>query len=155
MSNYLKCLDEYLTFDADDKKLWIYVGGALGLIVLLFSIFTTSSVFYYLKHAITTVMVIFMPGYLITKLFLDKISFSDNRVADKIIISFTISVVVMVLPYFSLTYLRPYDLNTDEEGLEPISRDHEVMLLLLLVIVIAFGVKYYMNKKNKAATGGE
>jgi uncharacterized membrane protein len=150
-----KYLDQFLTFDEDDKKLWIRVGGALGLIVLLFSVFTTTSVFYYLERALIAVMVIFLPGYLITKLFLDKISFSDNRVADKIILSFAISVVVMVVPYYVSTYLRPYDLNTDEEGLEPLSRNHEVMLLLLLVIAIAFGVKYYLNKKNKTAISGE
>jgi hypothetical protein len=150
-----KYLDQFLTFDEDDKKLWIRVGGALGLMILLFSVFTTTSVFYYLERALIAVMVIFLPGYLITKLFLDKISFSDNRVADKIILSFTISVVVMVVPYYLSTYLRPYAFNTDEEGMEAVSRTHEVVLLLLLVIGIAFGVKYYLNKKNKARTSGE
>ena len=150
-----KYLDEFMTFDADDKKLWIRVGGALGIVVLLLSVFTTTSVFYYLERALISVAVIFIPGYVITKLFLDKISFSDNRVADKIIVSFTLSVVVMVVPYYALTYLRPYDLNTDEEGLEALSRTHEVMLLWLLVMAIAFGYKYYLNKKNKAAVGGE
>jgi Zn-dependent protease len=155
MNNYLKYLDDFLTFDEDDKKLWIRMGGALALIVLLFSVFTTTSVFYYLERVLIAVMVIFLPGYLIMKLFLDKISFSDNRVADKIIVSFAISVVVMVVPYFLTTYLRPYAFNTDEEGMEALSRTHEVVLLLLLVVAIAFGVKYYQNRKNKAAAGNE
>lgn len=148
LEQFLTRLAPFLTFDEDDKKLLIRVGGALAVVVLLLSIFTTTSIFYYIERALIAVLVIFLPGYLIMKLFLDKISFSDSRVADKVIVSFTLSVVVMVIPYFMTTYLRPYAFNTDEEGMEAVTRTHEVVLLWLLVTGIAFGIKYYLNKKQ-------
>jgi hypothetical protein len=141
-------MEKYFTFDGDDKKLWMGT-GAVGLIfIVLFSIFTTTSPFFYLEKFLIAVLIIFLPGYVVMKLFLDHMSFSDNRIIDKAMLSFGLSMATMITPYFLTTYIRPYVFNTDERGMEFMSGNALSLLLVVLVIGIAFGAKYYLNKKK-------
>ena len=89
-----------------------------------------------------------LPGFVIVKLFFDKLTLSDNKIADKLMLSFGISLLTLEVPYFLTTYLRPYVFNSDEEGWATVSNTLMTFILLVLVLAIAFGVKYYQNKKN-------
>jgi uncharacterized membrane protein len=141
-------MKNFLEFDQDDKKLWLGIAAAVAIYVIAFSLFWKGGVFYHLEKAFATLLVIVLPGYVIMKLFLDKVTISDNRIADKLMVSFGLSIASMIVPYFMTTYLRPYVFNTDEEGWGIISNTGVTMILLVLVLGIAFGLKYYQNKKN-------
>lgn len=139
----------YFTIDAEDKKVWLGVLGA-GLIgIVLLSVFTTTSFFYYLERYVVALVMIFLPGYLVMKLYLDKLNLSDNRVTDKIMVAFGLSVITMVVPYYLSMYIRPASFNTDENQMQAVSDTTVVIVLLILVIGISFGVKYYQNRKNQ------
>ena len=139
-------MKNFFEFDQDDKKLWIWLGGAALFYIIVFSIYWGGGLFKHIETAVFSLLVAFLPGYTILKLFLDKFSISDNRLADKAIVSFGLSISIMVLLYFP-TNLR-HGLNTDEKGWWSISDNLVLVLLLLLVMGAAFGVKYYQNKKK-------
>ena len=147
MNEFLK---PYFNIDAEDKKVWLGVLGA-GLIgIILLSVFTTTSFFYYLERYVVALMMIFLPGYLVMKIYFDKLSLSDSRVTDKVMMAFGLSVLTMVVPYYLSMYLRPASFNTDEDKMQAISDTVVVIVLLLLVIGISFGLKYYQNRKNQS-----
>ncbi|MDD5036663.1 MAG: hypothetical protein PHE55_18140 [Methylococcaceae bacterium] len=143
-------MKNYFEFDQDDKKLWLGIGVASAIFIILFSL-VWGGLFQQIERVVFALIVIFLPGYIILKLYLDKLSISDNRVTDKIMASLGLSIACMVVPYYLTTYLRPYVFNTDEEGWGTLSNTWVVILLLILVVVVAFGVKYYQNKKNGLA----
>jgi hypothetical protein len=147
MNEFLK---PYFSIDAEDKKVWIGVlaAGLIGIILL--SVFTTTSFFYFLERYVVALMMIFLPGYLVMKIYFDKLSLSDSRVTDKVMMAFGLSVLTMVVPYYLSMYLRPASFNTDADKMQAISDTTMVIILLLLVIGISFGLKYYQNLKNKA-----
>lgn len=146
MNEFLK---PYFSIDAEDKKVWLGVLGA-GLIgVVLLSVFTTTSFFYYLERYVVSLMMIFLPGYIVMKIYFDKLSLSDSRVTDKVMMAFGLSIITMVVPYYFSMYLRPASFNTDEDKMQAISDTTVVIFLLILVIGVSFGLKYYQNRKNQ------
>lgn len=137
--------DKFVNFDEHDKKLWVSIAifGAVG--IALFSAFTTSSPLMYLMYLLRTLLMVFIPGYVITKLHLPNFHVSDNPVLDRFILSFGASVVILPTLYFLATYVRTYALNVDEEV---ISSDKIAIFLVLLVIGCAIGARYYLLKKS-------
>jgi uncharacterized membrane protein len=148
-------MNQFFTFDEIDKKLWLGIGAVFGIMLILLTIFTSTPIYVYVEKMLSAVLVIFLPGYFIYKLFLGGFTLSDNKVADLAIVSFGLSIVVMVVPYFLSTYLRPYVFNTDEEGQAFISNNQFTILLLIVVIAIAFGYKYYLIKKGTSPASSE
>ncbi len=140
-------MKNFFEFDQDDKKLWLGLAAAAVLYVIAFSLFG-GSFFKQIERAIFFVLEDILPGYLIMKLYLDKLSFSDNKITDRIMISFGISLGVMEVPFYLLKYLRPYEDNTDEKAWGAISDTALTFILLLLVLGVTFGLKYYQNKKK-------
>lgn len=143
-------MKDFFEFDQDDKKLWLGLGAAAVLYVLVFSVFW-GGVFHQIEKAVFFLLEDIVPGYVIMKLYLDKLSFSDNKITDKIMISFGISLAAMELPFYLLKYLRPYESNTDEKAWGAVNDTVVTLILLVLVIGIAFGIKYYQNKKKGVA----
>lgn len=143
-------MKDYFEFDEDDKKLWMGLAAAGVVFVIAFSLFG-GGFFKQIERVVFFLLEDILPGYVIMKLFLDKLSLSDNRITDKIMLSFGISLGVMELPFYLLKYLRPYEDNTDEKALGAISDTFLTLILLLLVFAVTFGVKYYQNKKKGVA----
>ena len=143
-------MKDYLEFDQDDKKLWMGLAAAGVLYVILFTLFG-GGLFKQIERAVFFVLEDILPGYLIMKMFLDKLSLSDNKITDRIMVSFAISLAVMELPFYLLKYLRPYEDNTDEKAWGSLNDSFLTLLLLLAVFGITFGVKYYQNKKKGVA----
>jgi len=150
MNEFLK---PFFTIDQEDKKVWLGVLGAGAVFVILLSVFTTTSVFYYLERYFVTLMMIFLPGYVVMKIYLDNVQLSDNRIADKVMTAFGLSIVTMVVPYYLSMYIRPASFNTDENSSQSLSDTFIVLLLLILVMGVAFGVKYYQNRKAGVGDG--
>lgn len=143
-------MKDYFEFDQDDKKLWMGLAAAGVLYVVAFSLFW-GGLFHQVEKALFFLLEDILPGYLILKLYLDKLSLSDNRIVDKLMLSFGMSLGVMVVPFYLLKYLRPYESNTDEKAWGAISDTTLTLILLVLVFGITFGVKYYQNKKKGLA----
>lgn len=140
-------MNKFFTFTELDKKLWIGIAGFGAIFIIMLSLFTTSSPFYYLERLLITLFEMFLPGYVIMKLFLDHIQFTEYKVVDKFVVSFGLSICTVQTLYFLSTYLRTYGFNVDEDV---ISSNTIAILIALLVMGGAFGAKYYMLKKAKA-----
>lgn len=139
-------MDKYFTFSKDDKMLWLGIAAFSAIIIIVFSIFHTTSPLIYLQKIVVALFEMFLPGYVIMKLFLDHISFTENKAIDKAIISFGLSMVTVQLIYFLSTYLRTYAFNVDEDV---ISSNAIAIVLVFVVIGSAFGAKYYLLKKQE------
>jgi hypothetical protein len=143
-------MKDYFEIDEDDKKLWMGLAAAGVFFVIAFSLFGGSP-FKQIERVVFFLLEDILPGYVIMKLFLDKLSFSDNKITDKIMLSFGISLGVMELPFYLLKYLRPYEDNTDEKTWGSMNDTFLTLLLLLIVFGVSFGLKYYQNKKKGIA----
>ncbi len=143
-------MKDFFVFDEDDKKLWLGLAAAGILYIVAFSLFG-GNFFKQIERAVFFVLEDILPGYVIFKLYLSNLSFSDNKIADRIMISFGLSLGTMEVPFYLLKYLRPYEDNTDEKAWGAINDTFLTFILLVLVIGIAFGVKYYQNKKKGLA----
>ena len=143
-------MKDFFVFDEDDKKLWLGLGAAGVVFIVAFTLFGGGFI-HNIERVLSALLVVVLPGFVIMKLFADNLSMSDNRITDKLMLSFGLSLLTMVVPYFLTTYVRPYVFNTDEEGWGAISNTTMTALLLILVLGIAFGVKYYQNKKKGIA----
>lgn len=139
---------KYITFTQDDRKLWIGIGVVSAILLVLLSVFATTSPFYWVERFLITLFEVFLPGYVVVKLFLDHAKFSESPVVDKAILSFGISFATVQVLYFIFTYVRTYALNVDEDV---ISSNAIAILLALLVMGVAYGIRYYQDKmQNKA-----
>ena len=138
-------MNKFFTFDQDDKKLWMGIAAVSAIVIILLSAFATTSPFYWVERLLITIFQIFLPGYVIVKLFLDKVQFTDNQVLDRFLVSLGISVATVQTLYFIATYLRTYAFNVDEDV---ISSNKLAIAVTLLVIGGAFAIKFYQNKKK-------
>jgi uncharacterized membrane protein len=141
-------MNNYFTFDQDDKKLWMGIAAFGGVAIILLSLFATTSPFYWVERLLITLFQMFLPGYVIVKLFLNNIQLTENLILDKFLVSLGISVATVQTLYFVSTYLRTYAFNVDEEA---IPSNGIAIVVALLVIGGAFGVKFYQNKKKGIA----
>ncbi len=141
-------MSKFFTFHELDKKLWIGIAAFGAIFIILLSVFTTSSPFYYLERFIITIFEMFLPGYVIMKLFLDHIEFTEYKVIDKFLVSFGLSICTVQTLYFLSTYLRTYAFNVDEDV---ISSNAIAVFIAMLVMGAAFGAKYYLLKKAAKA----
>jgi uncharacterized membrane protein len=140
---------DWFTFKREDKLMWLGLLGISAILIVLLSLFTTSSPFYYLQRVVITILMMVLPGYVIMKLFLDHVQFTENPIIDKFMVSFGISIVTVQTLYFLSTYLRTYALNVDEDV---ISSDIIAVFIVVLVIAAAIGAKFYLHKKNQKQT---
>ncbi|MBS1212102.1 MAG: hypothetical protein H6R26_718 [Proteobacteria bacterium] len=138
-------MSKFFTFNELDKKLWIGIAIFGAIFIVLLSVFTTSSPFYYLERLVITLFEMFLPGYVIMKLFLDHVEFTEYKVIDKFLVSFGLSICTVQTLYFLSTYLRTYAFNVDEDV---ISSNAIAVFIALLVMSGAFGAKYYLLKKG-------
>lgn len=140
-------MKNFFEFDQDDKKMWMGLAGAGVIFIIAFSLFG-GGFMHNVERVIFALLEDILPGFVIMKLYLDKLSMSDNKIADKLMISFGISLLSLEVPYFLTSYIRPYVFNTDEEGWGSLSNTTVTFALLVLVLGIAFGYKFYQNKKS-------
>ncbi|WP_434130524.1 hypothetical protein [Methylocaldum sp. GT1BB] len=142
-------MNKFFQFNKDDRTMWLGMLGISAVFIVLMSLFTTTSPFYYAKRILITIFIMFLPGYAITKLFFDHMEFTEYRALDKFLVSFFFSIATVQTLYFIATYVRTYALNVDEDV---ISSNAISISIALLVTAVAFGVKFYLNKKKTIAS---
>ncbi|HYE34828.1 hypothetical protein [Methylocaldum sp.] len=142
-------MNKFFQFNKDDRTMWMGMLGISAVFIVLMSLFTTTSPFYYAQRILITILIMFLPGYAITKLFFDHMEFTEYRALDKFLVSFFFSIATVQTLYFLATYLRTYAFNVDEEV---ISSNAVAVSIATLVIAAAFGVKFYLNKKKSVTS---
>ncbi|BBA32373.1 putative uncharacterized protein [Methylocaldum marinum] len=142
-------MNKFLQFNKNDRTMWLGILGFSTIFIVLMSLFTTTSPFYYAKRVLITLFIMFLPGYSITKLFFDHLEFTEYKALDKFLVSFFFSIATVQTLYFISTYVRTYAFNVDEEM---ISSNAIAIAIAVFVTVAAFGVKFYLNKKNTPAS---
>src|SRR5690554_3348359 len=108
-------MNKFFQFTKDDRTMWLGILGISTVFIVLMSLFTTTSPFYYAKRVLITLFIMFLPGYSITKLFFDHMEFTEYKALDKFLVSFFFSIATVQTLYFISTYVRTYALNVDEE----------------------------------------
>ncbi len=139
-------MNNWFTFKREDKLMWLGLLGISAILIVLLSLFTTSSPLYYLERIVIGILMMVVPGYVIMKLFLDHVQFTENPIIDKFMVSFGLSIVTVQTLYFMSTYLRTYAFNVDEDV---ISSDKIALIVVFLVIAAAVGAKFYLIRKNQ------
>lgn len=140
-------MNKLLQFDDDDRKLWIGILGISAIGIIILTVFSGASFFEFLARFAITIFIMFLPGYSIYKLFFNNLKLSDYPIIDRFLASLFFSIASVQTLYFLTTYLRTYGFNVDEDV---ISSDKIAVALAVLVTAAAFGIKYYLNKKNEA-----
>lgn len=137
-------MKDLFSFNETDKKMWMGIGAVVAVMVLLLSIFTTTSAFYYFERLGIAIVEMFIPGYIITKLYADKMEFTEYPAIDKFLVSLFFSIATVQTLYFFLERMRFEGLNTDEG----VNSNKLVILVVFLVIGGAVGLKIYLNKRK-------
>jgi hypothetical protein len=137
----MNALKEFYNRLNDDQKMWAGIFAMSMVLISVMSAFTGNFVLYVEKFA-AGIFVMFLPGYVIHKLFLNDISLTSNRVMDKFIVSLGLSIVTVQMLAFFAQYVTVFGLNEDQD--ERIAREnYKSLIIVALVIGGAFAVKYY------------
>lgn len=137
-------MKDLFSFNEVDKRMWMGIGAVVAVMVLLLSIFTTTSAFYYFERLAIAIVEMFIPGYIITKLFADKLEFTEYPSIDKFLVSLFFSISTVQTLYFFLERMRFEGLNTDEG----VNSNKLVIFVVFLVIGSAIGLRIYLNKRK-------
>ena len=134
-------LKEFYNRLSDDQKMWAGIFAMSMVLISVMSAFTGNFVLYVEKFA-AGILVMFLPGYVIHKLFLNDVALTSNRVMDKFIVSLGLSIVTVQMLAFIAQYITVFGFNEDQD--ERIAREnYKSLIIVALVIGGAFGVKYY------------
>lgn len=144
MNFYEKYLEQYLGKYLEkmsvDQKMWGGIGVFSVIMIIMFSLFTNSA-FLVAEKIGVGLLEMFIPGYVIVKLFMNDVKVTENQALDRFIISLGISFVTVQLLAFITEYITVFGLNEDQD--ERIRREnYKSLIIVALVIGTAFGVKY-------------
>lgn len=144
--NFLK---PYLDKLNDDQKVAALLAALAIFASVPLSLFWGESFLHYFIKFVVAILEMFIPGYVIYKLFLKDFQVTDNRVMDILLISIMISIATVQTLAFVSEYISVFGFNEDQD--ERIQREqYKSLIVVALVIGGAFGAKYLMEKnKNK------
>lgn len=145
-----------------DKAVWAMIGVAAIIYLIVFSIFTTTPISHNLVRVFAFVFVSFLPGYIIVKLFLDRLEISEYKAVDRFIMSFGFSLLTVQTLVFLLQYIVQFGLFSgslnEKLGFkveqETIRSDWRAIGAVLFVIAVSFGIKYYQKYRQKKRAEG-
>lgn len=165
MNFYKEHLEKHLEKLSVDQKMWGGIGVFAVIMVIMFSLFAGGGTGVLVGEKIAAgLLEMFVPGYVIVKLFLNDMKVTDNQALDRFILSLGLSFVTVQLLAFVTEYITVFGLNEDQD--ERISREnYKSLIIVALVIGSAFGAKYlptYLpkyieewKKKKEAKEAGE
>jgi uncharacterized protein YneF (UPF0154 family) len=171
-------IKELFQFGKADALMWAGVGIFSLILIIAFAIFSSSEGLL-LKDLFGLAIVLILPGYVIVKLYLDKVQISENltqnpdvnQAIDKLIMSIGISVACIIPLNFVWNYLLTMGGgeegstqgggnlwgNVDEELIYTGSASWRALFTVILVVGVAIGVKIYQlrfkNRRDHVETG--
>ncbi|HHJ38257.1 MAG: hypothetical protein AXA67_14030 [Methylothermaceae bacteria B42] len=126
----------------DDIMLW---GGILvvsAVFIGIFMVFTTTPPLDLIKKILSAILIMFLPGYIIMKLYLDDVKLSNNPAVDKFILSFGLSMVTVQSLAFIVNYFAVYGENLDQEFRIRMEA-YMPLIIAFLVVATAFVLKFF------------
>jgi xanthine/uracil permease len=141
-----------------DQKMWGGIAVFSLIMVILFSLFTTGGASVVALKIGVGLLEMFVPGYIIVKLYMNDVKISESQALDRFILSLGMSFATVQVLSFITEYITVFGLNEDQD--ERISREnYKSLIIVALVIGTAFGVKYlptyfpqFMEKWKKKET---
>lgn len=137
----MNALKEFYNRLSDDQKMWAAIFAFSMVLISVMTVFSGNFVLYVEKFA-AGILVMFLPGYVIHKLFFNDVALTSNRVMDKFIVSLALSIVTVQTLAFFAQYVTVFGLNVDQDA-RIASENRKSLIIVALVIGGAFGVKYY------------
>lgn len=137
----MNALKELYNRLSDDQKMWAAIFAMSLVLISVMTVFTGNFMLYVEKFA-AGILVMFLPGYVIHKLFFNDVQLTANRVMDKFIVSLGLSIVTVQMLAFFAEYITVFGLNVDQDA-RIASENRKSLIIVALVIGGAFGVKYY------------
>ncbi len=128
-----------------DLLMWAGILVVSFVFIGIFMVFTTTSPLSLITKILSAVLIMFLPGYIIVKLYLDHVKLTENPALDRFILSFAISIVTVQSLAFLVSYFAVHQLKLDQEiriGLE----NWVPLIIVILVITVAVGLKFCYNK---------
>lgn len=128
---------KFIKFTRDDLLMWAGIAIFSVILIAIFMIFTTTSPVAILSRILAALYVVFLPGYLIVKLYFDDVYLTANRPLDKFIFSFAASLVTVQTLAFIIQY---YTVYIEDIGQEMRIRMAEWMPVIISTVVMAAAV---------------
>lgn len=128
-----------------DLVMWAGILVVSFVFTAIFMVFTTTSPITLIAKILSAILIMFLPGYIIVKLYLDQLKLTENPALDRFILSFGISIVTVQSLAFLVSYFAVHQLKLDQEiriGLE----NWVPPIIVVLVIAVAVGLKFAQNK---------
>lgn len=111
----------------------------------IFMVFTTTSPLTLIMKILSAILIMFLPGYIIVKLYMDQVKLTENPALDKFILSFALSIVTVQSLAFLVNYFAVHQFDLDQEI--RIKLENWVPLIIVaLVIAVAVGLKFFRDK---------
>lgn len=126
----------------DDILMWAGIAVVSAVFIGIFMVFTTTSPFDLIKKILSAILIMFLPGYVIVKLYLNDLKLTDNPAVDKFILSFGTSMVTVQSLAFLVNYFAIHAADLDQEI--RIQLESWVPLIIVaLIIGVAVGLKFF------------
>ncbi|GAB6068009.1 hypothetical protein JCM13664_13280 [Methylothermus subterraneus] len=128
-----------------DLLMWAGILVVSVVFIGIFMVFTTTSPLELIKKILSAILIMFLPGYVIVKLYLDEFKLTENAALDKFILSFALSIIPVQSLAFLVNYFAIHSLELDQEiriGLE----NWVPLIIVLLVIAVAVGLKFFHGR---------
>ncbi len=126
----------------DDILMWAGIALVSTIFIGIFMVFTTSSPIDLIKKILSAILIMFLPGYVIVKLYLNDLKLTDNPAVDKFILSFGTSMVTVQSLAFLVNYFAIHAADLDQE-IRIELESWVPIVIVLLVIGVAVGLKFF------------
>lgn len=124
-------------FTKDDLWMWLGIAIFSAILLVIFGVFTTTSPVAILTRILAALYVIFIPGYVLIKLYFDDLYLTANRPLDKFILSLAASIITVQTLAFTVQY---YTVYIEDIGQEMRIRMAEWVPIIISSLVIAAAV---------------
>ncbi len=128
-----------------DLIMWAGIAVVSIIFIIIFAVFTTTSPIDLIKKILSAILIMFLPGYVIVKLYLDDLRLSQNPAVDKFILSFGLSMVTVQSLAFLVNYFAIHEADLDQE-LRIKLENWVPVIIVTLVIAVAVGLKFFWPK---------
>ncbi len=123
---------KFIKFTKDDLWMWIGIAVFTVILAIFFLIFTTTSPLTIFARVLAALYVIFLPGYVLVKLYFDDVYLTANRPLDKFILSFAASTITVQTLAFVIYYYVNY--------LEDVGQELRIRMLEWVPIILSTSV---------------
>jgi uncharacterized membrane protein len=128
-----------------DLLMWAGILAVSLVFIGIFTVFTTTSPLTLIAKILSAILIMFLPGYVIVKLYLDELKLTENPALDKFILSFASSIVTVQTLAFLVNYFAVYTFELDQEIRIQVT-NWVSPIIVVLVIAVAVGLKFFQAK---------